>query len=140
MPPLAALLTPWTIIQILVSLFLAILFLQSGLDKVIDWRGNLEFHRSHFANTPLAPTVVLTLVMITIIELIAGTLSALGCAMIVLRGHGALAFWGAVAAGVNLTMLFFGQRVAKDYGSAATLVPYFILTLIAIAVLGHPMM
>jgi hypothetical protein len=26
-----------------------------------------------------------------------------------------------------ITMLFFGQRVAKDYGGAAALVPYFLM-------------
>jgi hypothetical protein len=31
--------------------------------------------------------------------------------------------------------LFFGQRMAKDYPGAATLVPYFLLTLAAIYLL-----
>ena len=29
-------------------------------------------------------------------------------------------------------MLFFGQRLAKDYAGAATLVPYFILAVLGI--------
>jgi hypothetical protein len=32
--------------------------------------------------------------------------------------------------------LFFGQRLAKDYPGAATLVPYFLLSLVAIYVLA----
>jgi hypothetical protein len=32
--------------------------------------------------------------------------------------------------------LFFGQRVAKEYAGAAILVPYFLLALVAIYLLG----
>jgi diacylglycerol kinase len=39
-------------------------------------------------------------------------------------------------AALNLIMLFFGQRVAKDYGGAAILVPYFILTMVGLFVLA----
>jgi hypothetical protein len=39
-------------------------------------------------------------------------------------GIGTLGMLFAVAA---LTMLFFGQRVAKDYKGAAVLVPYFLV-------------
>jgi hypothetical protein len=33
-------------------------------------------------------------------------------------------------------MLFFGQRLAKDYAGAAALVPYFILSVGAIVLMG----
>ena len=33
--------------------------------------------------------------------------------------------------------LFFGQRIAKDYAGAAVLVPYFLLTLVAIYLLAQ---
>jgi hypothetical protein len=45
-------------LQALVSAFLAILFLQSGADKVVDRRGNIEYLKKHFAKSPLAGTVV----------------------------------------------------------------------------------
>ena len=45
------------LMQILASAFLAILFLQSGIDKIVDRRGNLEWLRGHFAKSPLAGTV-----------------------------------------------------------------------------------
>ena len=47
------------LLQILVSAFLAILFLQSGIDKVVDRRGNLEWLEGHFAKSPLAGIVPL---------------------------------------------------------------------------------
>jgi diacylglycerol kinase len=120
------------LLQILVSAFLAILFLQSGIDKVVDRRGNLDFLKGHFAKSPLAGMVPLMVTAITILEIAAGTLSGIGCALIVLTRDSALAFYGAVVAAAGITALFFGQRLAKDYAGAAVLVPYFLLTLIAI--------
>ena len=37
------------IMQVLASAFLAVLFLQSGIDKVTDRRGNLDWLTGHFA-------------------------------------------------------------------------------------------
>ena len=124
------------ILQTLVSAFLAVLFLQSGLDKVIDRRGNREYLESHFAKSPLAGTVGPMFIVITILEISAGALSAVGCALIVLTGNSTMAFLGAVVAGITLIALFFGQRVAKDYAGAAVLVPYFLLALTAIYLLA----
>ena len=122
--------------QGLSSAFLAILFLQSGIDKVVDRRGNLDWLKGHFAKSPLAGMVPLMVTVITIMELAAGTLSAVGCLIILLRRDSTLAFYGAVVAGLSVLALFFGQRMAKDYPGAATLVPYFLLCLAAIYLLA----
>jgi diacylglycerol kinase len=108
------------LLQILTSLLLAILFLQSGIDKVVDRRGNLEWLTGHFAKSPLA----------------AGILSAVGCVFMVLRHDSTWAFYGAVISAISLVALFLGQRMAKDYAGAATLVPYFLLSCAAIYWLG----
>ena len=123
--------------QILVSAFLAILFLQSGVDKVVDRRGNLEWLKGHFAKSPLAGIVPLMVTVITVLEIATGALSALGCVLIILMRDSTVAFYGAVLAAVSITALFFGQRMAKDYAGAAVLVPYFLVTLIAIYLLAH---
>jgi hypothetical protein len=106
------------LLQILVSAFLAILFLQSGIDKVVDRRGNLDFLKGHFARSPLAGFVSLMVTAITILEIAAGVLSGVGCALIVLTRNSTLAFYGAVVA-AGIVALFFGQRMAKDYAGAA---------------------
>jgi diacylglycerol kinase len=123
------------ILQILTSAFLAILFLQSGIDKVVDRRGNLEFLRGHFAKSPLAGMVPSLVTVITILEIAAGALSAIGCVLIILTREPAIAFYGAVISAFSILGLFFGQRMAKDYAGAAILVPYFLLTLVAIYLL-----
>ena len=124
------------LLQVLVSAFLAILFLQSGIDKVVDRRGNLEWLKGHFAKSPLAGIVPLMVTAITILEIGAGTLSAIGCGLIIFSRNSTLAFYGAVVAAISILALFFGQRMAKDYAGAAILVPYFLLALIAIYLLA----
>jgi hypothetical protein len=45
----------------LAALFLGVLFLQSGLDKVTDRKGNLKWLTGHFAKSPLSGVVPLVL-------------------------------------------------------------------------------
>jgi hypothetical protein len=118
------------LIQGLVSVFFAILFIQSGLDKVFDWKGNLEWLIGHFANSFLAKTVPMLLGTLTVFELAAGVFSAIGALEAVLHKTYCFAFVGTLLCAVSLIMLFFGQRVAKDYAGAGGLVPYFILAVI----------
>ena len=125
------------LMQILASAFLAILFLQSGIDKIVDHRGNLEWLKGHFAKSPLAGTVPAMLTAITVIELAAGGLSALGCVLLLLLRDSTVAFCGALISAVAIIALFFGQRMAKDYAGAAVLVPYFLLALLAIYLLAQ---
>jgi len=120
--------------QLLISAFLAILFLQSGLDKVIDRDGNAIYLREHFKDSPVIGQVDVMLTVVTAFELLAGSLSGLGALAFLLWGGQTFAYAGAVLGAITIVMLFFGQRVAKDYAGAAVLVPYFLLTLLAIHV------
>jgi hypothetical protein len=126
------------LIQIFASAFLAILFLQSGIDKIVDRAGNFEWLRGHFAKSPLAGIVPALLICITILEVAAGALSAVGCVLIILLKDSTIAFYGAILSAAAITALFFGQRIAKEYAGAAVLVPYFLLTLVAIYLLAQP--
>jgi diacylglycerol kinase len=137
MPPLHTLTGAIYLTQIFGSAFLSILFLQSGIDKVVDYRGNLEWLKGHFAKSPLAGVVAVLLTAITLLEVAAGALSAIGCLMLIVSRETTIAFYGAVSSAVALIALFFGQRMAKDYAGAAVLVPYFLLTLVAIYLLAQ---
>jgi diacylglycerol kinase len=125
------------LMQIFASGFLAILFLQSGIDKIIDRRGNLEWLKGHFAKSPLAGVVPALATAITILELAAGVLSGIGCFAVIFLRDSTVALYGAVIAAIAIIALFFGQRMAKDYAGAAVLVPYFLLALIAIYLLAQ---
>jgi hypothetical protein len=125
------------LMQILASAFLAILFLQSGIDKILDRRGNFEWLKGHFAKSPLAGIVPALLICITILEVAAGVLSAVGCVFVILSRDSTVAFYGAAISAVALLALFLGQRIAKDYAGAAVLVPYFLLILVAMYLLAQ---
>ena len=62
---------PW-LLQALPTAFLAILFLQSGIDKVIDFRGDQGWPAQHFGNSPLRGVVTPMLVTLTVVEVSAG--------------------------------------------------------------------
>jgi hypothetical protein len=125
------------VMQIFASAFLAILFLQSGIDKIVDHRGNLEWLNGHFAKSPLAGIVPALLICITILEVAAGALSAVGCVLVILLKNSTVGLYGAILSAAAIIALFFGQRVAKEYAGAAVLVPYFLLTLVAIYLLAQ---
>src|SRR5256714_3264030 len=120
------------ILQILVSAILAVLFLQSGLDKVIDRKGNRAYLDEHFANNPLAGTVGPMFFVITILEETAGALSGLGCLLLLVTRDATVAFLGAVVAAVTLIALSFGQRVSKAYAGPPSLAPSFLTAATAI--------
>ena len=125
------------LLQIFGSAFLAILFLQSGIDKIIDHRGNLDWLKGHFSKSPLGGVVPILLTAITILEIAAGALSAIGCIILIVSRETTVAFYGAVISAVVIIALFFGQRMAKEYAGAAVLVPYFVLALAAIYLLAQ---
>jgi len=123
--------------HLLTAAILAILFLQSGLDKVFDWKGNLGWLQGHFAESPLAKVVPLLLLTVTVVEVSAGAVSAVGAVLLLIDPMQTdIALRGAQLSAVAIVMLFFGQRLAKDYAGAATLVPYFILSVAAILLFG----
>ena len=131
--------TVFLIVQVLAVSFLAILFLQSGLDKVVDNKGNLEWLISHFANSPFKNFVPVLFFTITVVELLSGILNLLGVDFLLLDGNLIPALYGTILASVALTMLFLGQRIAKDYVGAQSLVNYFILTILTLLVFGYTM-
>ena len=115
---------------IFAALLVAILFIQSGLDKVLDWKGNLGWLTGHFSKTFLAPMVPIMLATITVMELATGFLAAIGLIYFLVTASAVVIFYASVVGAASIAALFFGQRVAKDYAGAAVLIPYFILLLI----------
>lgn len=112
--------------RLLFSCFTAILFLQSGLDKVIHWKDEKSFYTEHFSKSFLRNLVPLLMPIITCTELAAGIMSAMGIVILLVGGTHTWGCWGMLLACLAILMLFLGQRIAKDYAGAATLVPYFL--------------
>jgi hypothetical protein len=76
------------------------------------------------------------LAVITLTETAAGALAAAGAVMLAVDGSKTLGLHAAQLCAVNIVMLFFGQRLAKDYAGAASLVPYFILCVGAVVLMS----
>ncbi len=121
--------------EILILLFLIVTFLQSGMDKIMDWKGNLDFIKGHFANSPLKNMVPLLLSIILIIEMIAGVLMSVGAYQLATSGNKEIALTGVVLSAIALIFLLIGQRLAKDYAGAMTLAVYFIVTVFGVFLL-----
>lgn len=112
------------------GLIVAILFVQSSLDKVADWKGNLDYLTAHFEKSPLAPFVPVMLITITVMELVTGVASVVGLAYLLATGSAVVLFYASIVGSAAVCGLFFGQRVAKDYAGAAILIPYFLLLML----------
>ena len=137
-PCVDGVLTALDLVRLAVAAFLAILFLQSGVDKIVDRKGNVEWLTGHFAKSPLASQVLPMLGIVTGVEVCAGALSAVGVPVLLFTGNRIPAALGAGLAVLAILMLFFGQRIAKDYAGAAALVPYFILASGGLYLMGLP--
>ena len=125
------------IVQSLIGFFLSIALLQSGLDKIIDRKGNLEWLSGHFSNSQLRGLVPLLLNVVTVLEIFAGSCSLIGSFVNLVNGNNMLLTAGLLVAALNFLALFFGQRIAKDYEGAAVLVNYFILNVLGLLSLAH---
>lgn len=130
------LLKPAVVGAALTCAFFAIAFLQSGFDKVADRRGNLEWLMGHFAKSPLKGSVPALLLVVTLMELASGLLSLIAVGWIAAGQGYDVAVWAISLSLATLLMLFFGQRVAKDYAGAAVIAAYVVVGLGGLALLA----
>ena len=122
--------------EILILLFLIVTFLQSGIDKVTDWNGNLSFIKSHFKNSPLKNMVPVLLGSILILEIFASVCMVFGIYQLLTEGIKEAALLGTELAAITLILLLVGQRLAKDYAGAMTLAVYFATTIFGVYLLS----
>ena len=120
------------IVQILSSIFFAIVFFQSGIDKVIDRKGNINFFENHFKNTLFHKIHAQALTALMLLELIAASLCVYGCIYSIVYKNTDFIFYGLLVTSFILLSLLLGQRIAKDYVGAADITIYFILCIITI--------
>ncbi len=118
--------------SILILVFLTITFLQSGYDKIFYWKDNLEWLKGHFAKTQLKNHVPLALLHVLVLELLSTILCAVGAIELLLNSGRTFGYYGAVFSCITLLMLLVGQRLAKDYDGARTIVIYFIPAVMAV--------
>ncbi|MFV8225339.1 DoxX family protein [Christiangramia aquimixticola] len=123
------------ITELLILVFILITFLQSGVDKAIDWNGNTGWLKEHFSGTFLSGMVPLMVGIILIIEVLVGILAIAGIVWILGYNDTSLALYSCILACITLLMLLFGQRIAKDYAGAFTLTGYFIVCILGVYIM-----
>lgn len=126
------LLDPQIIAQLSLSLFLAIVFLQSALDKIFNWTGNLSWLKEHFSKTFLAKTVAPMLATVTVVELITGGLALCGAFCLLFCDDNSCTYYAIIGSLLSYLMLIFGQRIAQDYDGAKTIAIYFGVSMIGL--------
>jgi len=70
--------------------------------------------------------------VLTLMEFSSGLLSATGLCMLWKTGETIIPFYASCLCATTFLSLFFGQRIAKDYAGAQSLVSYFIVALIGV--------
>lgn len=124
-------LIPREIARVLILVFFAVLFLQSGLDKIFDFDGNRAYIRGVFEKTLPGGLVSVLFVFLLVLEVTTGLACALGAAG-AFFSQPAVGKWAMVLAALCLIQLFAGLRIAHDYQGAAALVPYFLAAIAGI--------
>ena len=73
--------------EVILLLFAVITFLQSGLDKVFDWNGNLSWLKGHFKESPFKniDSHIIS-ESVTLVEIVAGVLCAIGVVHLLIDG------------------------------------------------------
>lgn len=122
--------------EVLILLFLIITFMLSGAEKLLDWKGNVNFISEHFKNSPLRKNVPFLLAIIVILEALACVLMLVGLYHLYANGTKEMALLGVEICAVILLFLLIGQRLAKDYQGAMSLGVYFIITLFGVYLLS----
>lgn len=120
------------IASILILVFLAVTYLHSSQEKIFHWKENVNWFKEHFSKTRLKNQVTLALIHLIILELISGVLCVVGAIQLTLNSGRIYGLYAAIFSCITLIMMLFGQRLAKDYDGARTVVLYFIPSVMAV--------
>jgi hypothetical protein len=119
------------LIRLLVMAMMCILFIQSAMDKILNYKDNQQWIDSYFAKSIFKSQTKLLLLVLTILESAAGALCLVGFFFSKNIGN-PIGFYGLFLCSISFLSLFLGQRLAKDYAGAANIPGYFIICLIGL--------
>ena len=116
--------------------FLSIVFIQSSLDKIFNWKGNLEFTASTLTSKFPPRLVRFALLNVLLLEFAGGFGSLAGMIEIWLGSSTLfIAKLGIITSSIALLILLLGQRISQNYMDAKTIVIYFIVCLFGLQIL-----
>jgi hypothetical protein len=119
------------LIRLLVMAMMCILFLQSAMDKTLNYKDIQQWIDSYFAKSIFKGQTKLLLLLLTVLESAAGALCLIGI-FFSKNVANPLGFYGLFLCSISFLSIFLGQRIAKDYAGAANIPGYFIVCLIGL--------
>jgi hypothetical protein len=121
----------YSLLKVFSGFLFSALFLQSGFDKLIDFKGNRAWIASYFEKSPFRSFSTVLFMLLTLAELAAGLASILGAVSYMFVQLVWLLQTGIALSALALLFIFVGQRVAKDYASAANTIAYIAAAMLA---------
>ena len=119
-----------------ISFFFCILFMQSGFDKVFNWKENLSFLTNHFNKTIMRNYIFILLMVLTFLECLTGLIFCIILIAVCFFGFStqimSLLLLGMTLSNFTICCLFLGQRIANDYEGASNLTIYFLVALLGL--------
>jgi uncharacterized membrane protein YphA (DoxX/SURF4 family) len=117
---------------LLILCFFTIVFVQSGLDKILDKKRNLNYLNSLLKPFFSSLLIRFAFHSVTTLELASGLFCLAGLVEYFFYSSSFFGLIGLVVGSLALLVLLFGQRVSKNYDGAKTLAVYFILAMAGI--------
>lgn len=118
--------------SILIQLFFAILFLQSGFDKFFNYKSEYDWTKEHFSKSIFKNVISVLFPILTLMEVLNGILCLSAITMLLFFCNGDWFFYTSIFSSVTILSLFMGQRMAKDYAGASSLAVYFAVSILGI--------
>ena len=118
-----------------IYIFFFILFLQSGLDKIFNWKKELKWIKSHFEKTIFKSFVPTLLFALMLLEMTTALMCVFSVVNFFYLIHEFFPFFALFFSSCTFLCLFLGQRVAKDYQGALSITVYFGINLWALFLL-----
>lgn len=117
-------------------LIFAIVWLQSGISKLIDFKGELAYFNQQLKSTWCIKHMVKeSLVLVTVLEIGSGLIQ-IAAIFSLWTGHDLiLSYWAGLASLFTLFTLITGQRMAKDYTGAQGIMAYIAAAIIFLFIL-----
>jgi hypothetical protein len=121
--------------EILIVLFFCITYFFSVLEKLINWKETVAYYKTHFKKTILKNIIPLLLIIVILLEVLALLTLCAGLYFIVTQNDFLITKIALQISAFTLLLFLIGQRLAKDYQGATSIVVYFILNIFGIYLL-----
>ena len=98
-----------------ILLFFSIVFIQSGLDKLFDKKGNISFLIELLGKAFKRSLILLAFYVVTVLEILSGLLCFVGVIEILFKGTSKAGLIGMILGSTALLVLLFGQNFCVEY-------------------------